>query len=246
MEIEDRWFTFVEKLYAAGNDIAETIRLDDPETSQILGATLLMRTLEHVRATVILLRNNCIVEARTIARCCFENSLFVAALAREGEKFVQDMKSHELATRKSRGELLMRDTADQPDQAAKVELREYLRRTASEIDKRPSLDPKGVSMRGGLALSYNFYSLLSADAAHPTFTSLDRHIDKLPNGDAKGFIVNPVSEPGERAETLEYLAQAAIGVLVGVNEMWAAPKEDALLSELIAEFSRVGEERLER
>jgi hypothetical protein len=245
-DIENQWFGFVDRLYAVGNDIAENIRLEDPENAPVLGAALLMRTLAHIRATVILLRNDCIVEARTITRCCFENSLFVAALAREGEKFVQDMKNQELSMRKSRGELLIRDTADQPEHAGKVELREYLRQIANEIDKRPSLDPKGVSLRGSLALSYNFYARLSADAAHPTFTSLDRHIDKLLSGDSKGFSVNPVCEPDEGADTLALLAQAVIGVLIGVNEMWAQPKEAEAMNELLAEFSRLGEEGLDR
>ena len=195
------------KTYTAGNDIAENIRLR-VENAQVLGATLLMRTLGHSRATIILLRSGCFVEARTITRCCFENSLFVAALARDGEKFVQDMKNHELSMRKARGEALMRDTADQP---GKMELREYLRQIANEIDKRPSLAPKGVSQRGSLALSYNFYALLSADAAHPTFTSLDRHIDKLQNGDPKGFSVNPVCERSEGADTLALLAHPVLG-----------------------------------
>lgn len=245
-DIENQWFGFIERLYAVGNDIAENIRLEDPENAQVLGAPLLMRTLANIRATVILLRNGCTVEARTITRCCFENSLFVAALAREGEKFVQDMKNQELSMRKSHGELLMRDTADQPEDAGKMELREYLRQIANEIDKRPSLDPKGVSQRGNLALSYNFYARLSADAAHPTFTSLDRHIDKFPNGDAKGFSVIPVCEPDEGADTLALLAQAVIGVLIGVNEMWAQPKEAGAMNELLAEFSRLGEEGLDR
>jgi len=239
--IKDEWFGFIEKLYAAGNDVAEHIRLEDPENAQVLGATLLMRTLAHVRATTILLRNDCIVEARTITRCCFENSLFVAALARDGERFVQDMKNHELSTRKARGEALMRDTADQPEQAGKAELREYLRQIANEIDKRPSLDPKGVSGRGSLALSYNFYSQLSADAVHPTFTSLDRHIDKNPDGTAKGFSVNPIHEVGEMADTLALLAQSVLGVLIGVNDLWAPPKETGRISELVSEFSRLSE-----
>jgi hypothetical protein len=203
-----------------------------------------MRTLAHIRATVILLRNGCIVEARTVTRCCFENSLFVAALARDGEKFVQDMKNHELSMRKSRGELLMRDTANEPEHTGKLQLREYLRQIAGEIDKRPSLDPKGVSTRGSLALSYNFYALLSADAAHPTFTSLDRHIDKLPSGDAGGFSVNPTFEPRERADTLALLAQAVLGVLIGVNEMWAQPEQPTAINELVAEFTRLSAQEL--
>ena len=240
-DTEQQWFAFIERLCAAGNDIAENVRLEGPENAQVLGAALLMRTLAHVRATTVLLRNGCIVEARTITRCCFENCLFVAALAREGEKFVQDMKNHELSMRKSRGELLMRDTADEPRQAGKVELREYLRRIANKIDHRPSLDPKAVSLRGDLAQSYNFYALLSADAAHPTFTSLDRHIDKLPAGDAKGFSVNPISEPEEGADTLAFLAKAAIGVLIGVNNMWGQPKKVETMGELLTDFSRLEE-----
>lgn len=71
---------------------------------------------------------------------------------------------------------------------------------------------------------------------------MDRHIDKLPNGDWRGFSINPVSEPGELANTLGLLAQAVIGVLVSVNEMWAQSKEAGVINELVAEFSRLTEE----
>jgi hypothetical protein len=241
VDIKDLWYGFIEKLYAVGNDLAENIKLDNPENAQVLGATLLMRTLAHIRAVVILLRNGQIVEARTITRCCFENSLFVAALAREGETFVQDMKNHELFTRRSRGEILMRDTADAPDESGRVELRKYLCKIAEEIEKSPSLDPKAVAGRGSFPMSYNFYALLSADAAHPSFTALDRHIDKHPNGEAKGFSINPICEPNEEADTLGFLAQAVVGVLSGVNQMWGLPKDEKLIAELVAEFSRLGE-----
>jgi len=52
-------------------------KVGDPK---IIAVLLLIRTLSNFRGTVNLLRADRIVEARTIARCCFENLFHIAAL----------------------------------------------------------------------------------------------------------------------------------------------------------------------
>src|SRR5690348_14484465 len=47
---------------------------------KIVAVLLLIRTLSNFRSTQILLRADRIVEARTVARCCFENLFTIAGL----------------------------------------------------------------------------------------------------------------------------------------------------------------------
>jgi hypothetical protein len=75
---------FATKLERAGEHIFKfacntelKLGADDPE---IIAVLLLIRTLSNFRGTVILLRADRIVEARTVARCCFENIFTIAAL----------------------------------------------------------------------------------------------------------------------------------------------------------------------
>jgi hypothetical protein len=63
---------------------------DDPKVIAVL---LLIRTLSNFRGTLILLRADRIVEARTIARCCFENRFTIAALSKDGQRLISEMRS---------------------------------------------------------------------------------------------------------------------------------------------------------
>jgi hypothetical protein len=71
---------------------------------KIIAVLLLIRTLSNSGGTVILLRADRIVEARTIARCCFENLFHIAALREDGQQFVREMAEDHEASRKARGE----------------------------------------------------------------------------------------------------------------------------------------------
>src|SRR5260370_40361714 len=72
------------------------------DDSKVIAGLLLVRTLSNFRGTVILLRADRIVEARTIARCCFENLFNIAALRKDGQRFVSEMCKDRRASQKSR------------------------------------------------------------------------------------------------------------------------------------------------
>jgi hypothetical protein len=220
------WFKYVRRLQAAGDklvgsiSIPNTTGLRDPKVVAVL---LLFRTQANFRATLKLIRLGMVVETRTVARCCYENQFFIAALAAEGMKFVEEMEADERNSRKMRGQFLLQH-ARGIDEAITERLRGYLRALAKEETKKLKwLNPRDVASRGPLLQAYIFYSQLSADAGHPSLEALDRHLDKTEGEDGvtevHGFLPEPRIEKGEEAETLRYVCQAVLGTYVGVNQL---------------------------
>jgi hypothetical protein len=151
-------------------------KASDPTRMAVL---LLIRTLSNFRGTVMLLRADRIVEARTIARCCFENLFYIAALRYDGQQFVREMAADDKASRKARGEFLIQQTGEIPEAEWQQKLRVFLASLGTDQTKRKSLDPKQVAARGPLLKGYVEYSQLSSDAAHPTLNSLQRYLGPL-------------------------------------------------------------------
>lgn len=62
---------------------------EDRRDPKVVALTLLARTLGAFGAAAMLIANDHVVEARTLARCAHENLFWVAALAKEGKAFVE-------------------------------------------------------------------------------------------------------------------------------------------------------------
>jgi len=123
---------------------------------KIIAVLLLIRTLSNSGGTVILLRADRIVEARTIARCCFETLLHIAALREDGQQFVREMAEDHEASRKARGESFCSRPRDKGRGMAQ-KLRAFLASLGRGQTKRKSLDPKRVAGRGPLLKGYVYY-----------------------------------------------------------------------------------------
>jgi Family of unknown function (DUF5677) len=186
---------------------------------KVIAVLLLIRTLSNFRGTFILLRAERIVEARTLTRCCFENLFHIAALRDDGQHFVREMEEDQKASRKARGEFIMRQTGEISDAEGQQKLRAFLSRLGKT--KRKSLDPKRVAARGPLLKSYVYYSELSCDAAHPTLDCLHRYLGRSEeNGEPVVTIdIDPLIRPEERRVTLLLACEALLGVCIGVKEI---------------------------
>jgi hypothetical protein len=95
---------FATKLERASERVFESASIWNKEPDagaadpKIVAVLLLIRTLSNFRGTLILLRTDRIVEARTLTRCCFENLFTIAALREDGQRFVLEMaEDHERA-----------------------------------------------------------------------------------------------------------------------------------------------------
>lgn len=201
-------------------------RFVDPK---VLALMLASRALSNFRGVFILIENGLVVESRILVRCCFENAFWIAGLQAKGDGFVKKMLEDEMRSRRVRGEWVL---TKKPQLSGEVEkrLREQLKLINKNSDKAKSLSPKDVALSGLLREGYGIYSQLSADAAHPTVTSLNRHVGRSDKGHEALIDVVPAPKDEEIITTWDWACNAMLGVSVGVNEiLGGAPAGQGLL-----------------
>jgi Family of unknown function (DUF5677) len=218
-ELEASWLDFAKRLRPVGMGIfsVSPIKITEQTAAdiRILGLMLLARTLSNLKAAIVLVEGGFIVEAKVIARCCFENSYWVGALLKEGDKFRSSMVQHEMKHKRMRAQTIFSATGGLKSDIGD-KLRQWMR-DHKEYEDSPTLDPKAVCERAENK-SYMFYQHLSWDA-HPSIETLNRYYDP-PNADgAPGIDVDPRVRDAEVIEMLNLLGLAVIGVFLGVAEL---------------------------
>jgi hypothetical protein len=220
--LKAEWLDFAKRLYPVGMGIfgSTTLKITEEGSAdiRILALMLLARTVSNLKAALALVEGGFIVEAKTIARCCFENSYWVGALVKEGNKFRTSMVQHEMKHKRMRAQTLFSTTTKtgefQPQ--IKDKLRQWMR-DHKEYEDSPMLDPKAVCERAENE-SYMFYQHLSWDA-HPSIESLNRYYEPPDANGAPGIDVSPVVRDAEVIEMLNLMCLAVIGVFLGAGEL---------------------------
>jgi hypothetical protein len=118
MTLTDRWLALGDRLHENGkaifdhSDVLESdVGTKDPK---VVALTLLARTIGNFAGVVALLeKDHHLVEARTLARCCYENLLWIASLAKKGEEFIHAMELDDAASRMKRANGLLDWTKQQ-------------------------------------------------------------------------------------------------------------------------------------
>jgi hypothetical protein len=221
-QLKVEWLDFAKRLYPIGMGIfgGTTLKVTEEESADIrvLALMLLARSLSNLKAALALVESGFIVEAKTIARCCFENSYWVGALVKEGNKFRTSMVQHEMKHKRMRAQTIFSTTAKtgelQPE--IKDKLRQWMR-VHKGYEDSPTLDPKAVCERAENE-SYMLYQHLSWDA-HPSIESLNRYYEQPDANGAPGIDVSPVVRDAEVIEMLNLMCLAVIGVFLGVGDL---------------------------
>ncbi len=112
--VKARWLDFAARLRNVGLGIfnGTRIKVTDQRSAdvKVLGLMLLARTLSNLKAALALVDGGFIVEAKTVARCCYENSYLVGALVKEGYKFRTAMVHHEMKHKRMRAQTIFATT----------------------------------------------------------------------------------------------------------------------------------------
>jgi hypothetical protein len=207
---------------------------------KIIGLTLLCRSITNFRAVLVLLRinNPHVVESRTLARMIFENFFFLAALWERGADFVRDMRSDNAANRKALGEFALKklDPSDK-DGPHGFTIRTQIKRLLTEFPKPQKFGVKGVAAATVADTAYLSYSMLSMDA-HPSITSLRRHLQWETEGDTHHLTLNvvPTFKPDERLKTLHEACVALFGVCITINQLLGGTAKSDALRDLFQRF----------
>jgi hypothetical protein len=239
MTLVEDWLQFTDKLLEAGVSVMSTGAVDlatkshaDPKVISLL---LLTRTLSHLKAIRMLIRAGRTVEARILVRNCFENSFYVARLAKDGSKFVAEMLESEKKRRAARGQLLFEHQLEMETET-EAKLREWMRARKS-WQRSETLNPRDISKQTAIEKTYIFYSELSVDA-HPSTDTLARYLLPEDEQGNPGIDLEPSAKPDELADTLHLNACAVLSVLFGANEIMEA-EASQLLTNLANEYQRL-------
>jgi hypothetical protein len=239
-ELRAKWLDFAKRLRPIGMGIfggtKVTVTQEGSADIRIIGLMLLARTLSNLKAAVALTEGGFIVEAKVVARCCFENSYWVGAVVKEGEKFRTSMVQHEMKHKRMRAQTIFSTTRGL-EGAVGDRLREWLR-DHREYEDSPTLDPKDVCKRAGNE-SYMFYQHLSWDA-HPSIQTLNRYYEPPDADGAPGIDVNPVVGDAEVIEMLNLICLAVISVFLGVCEILG--QDNTPTGKMAAEYTTLTEE----
>ena len=185
----------------------------------VLALSLLSRTLSNFQALIALTKERLPVEARVIARCCFENLFMVGGLYTEGKDFADRMKEDDKRGR--RGRIRFSFENENIFESLSSEMQEAVKQRHEENKAAPKvsfLKPKDASELGAFKDMYVIYSQFSGDAAHPTITALARHWGPA-SQEAVYLEVEPNVDENQLDETLHLGCLAMISMMVVVNEM---------------------------
>lgn len=242
----ETWIAFANELRHAALRIFAASEVggngDDGKSQlQIAALTLMARTLSNLEAALLLLREKKIVEARVIARCCYENSLWVLGLLKGGQKFKNEMIGHDMKHQRITLQTVFNSRVDL-EEDREEKLRQWMRDT-KHWETSGTLTPKEVA-KTTADDSHIFYQFLSLDA-QPTIHTLNRHFD--PNdGDAGGIVVEPKMKVSEEIETLNLLCLPVLGVFLNVSQLLGHEEAPPELERISRAYVRLTEATVAR
>lgn len=208
---------------------------------KVVTLSLLSRTIVNFKGVVVLLREELLVEARTLARCCYENLLWADAIRNRGDAFIDEMIEDEMGNRKSLGELILRlrsDKGDGTDSEDSKFLKQHLGTIKKQYPKISKLNVNKTAAKGAIEQAYVTYGLLSLDSVHPSISALGRHL-RSEQDSGETFLsmeIVPRHRPEEFAMTLRMGSEALLGVSLVASEIFGGNKVDHALHILQGEL----------
>ena len=234
------WVAFSEKLCEKVDEFASLpIPVRDGSASDIhlLGLALTARSRGHFVGAIALAKAGMVTDARLLVRGIHENLFFIAGLITEGDAFVKEMMEADQASRDRRAQFMLERPSTVIDVKVRANLQRYLKRSRAENPKPKSLDPKGVARKGPVYDAYLIYSQISDDAAHPSISSLNRHIQV--KGKQAELVFVPPASANELSDTLMWACNGMIGGCVSCSELLHETCLNADIATLAVEYGQL-------
>lgn len=168
-----------------------------------------LRAVSNLQGAIIMAERGMAIEARTLARSVLEDAFCVAALHDDPDAFLEHLETdHALARKGQATAILNLGSKGKFDEKA-------IRKVIDGIPKLRNLGMQGLAKLGPLAQQYLAYRVLSNDGAHPSATSLRRHVDvSSDNSTWAGFRIGPARDR-DIVEALNFAMLAALPVGIG-------------------------------
>lgn len=242
MASREAWEAMAERLQAKGGALFDAADPPLTELGQrdptIVALAFLARTLKAGRAVFLLLDNGQVVEARTITRSILENLMLVAALAKKGSAFVEELRADDVINRQKQANALAAFFGKVGGDAERKANLEAFRQELIDAHGKPNaINMFEAAAVGDVGDAYIAYRVLSTDAAHPSATSISRHI-VVPEDPEAPFTVSgpPVVEETEPADTLGLFCMGLLGVIIAVNQILGGVEAGEPLEDLCRDY----------
>ncbi len=235
----ETWRAFADGLRPEGLHILATSDVreigDEKTRIRILGLMLLSRTLSNLKSSLMLLDAGQTVEARILARCCYENTLWIQGLMHGGKKFMDEVIGDHMKHRRISMRALLK--GEEFDEAREQKVRQWLRDTKN-WETSDTLTPGAIAKKVGDE-AYIFYRQFSLDA-HPSIETLNRYfVPSKADGDRGTIDVEPEFGSDEVVETLNLLCLPVVRVFLGVSHLLGHAETPPRLQDVAEEYKRL-------
>lgn len=223
------WFELAGKvntaLVRAAHTAAKVARADKM-APEAVATRLLMRSCGAFQGALLLAERAMATEARVLIRSLIENAFCVAALLENPETFMQMLEKDHNASRLRQAKFILAEKLT-GDDTKKGKLEKLI----AMLDKGGIMSPKEVATLGPLTKLYLAYLRLSNDAAHPSATSLERHVLVAPDRTGWRYRWGAASRK-ENADTLESAIIAALSIGIGITQLLGDKRGNAAFGPL--------------
>lgn len=242
-EMNQLWFDFADRINGVGQRImngAEAACIGHSTHEPICIATrFLIRSLSGFQAAVLLAERGMTLEAETLVRGLYENSLWLSYLHTAPIAAVAALRIDELRSQRGRDRALLaqmaRSDASDPTLALLLEAR--VAAADQELRGQPRLGIEALAAEGQSDDFYMFYKMLSSGSAHPSFHSLARHLEMNPDGSWSGHVTGPDGDGIARALTLA--SHALLACLAAFSGIWPLGDGANAVQDLLEEHLRL-------
>jgi hypothetical protein len=222
---------------------AAQVKLDQSwaRNPKVIALAILCRSITNFRASLILVQQQQVLEARALVRLMYENLLWLAALRERGAAFVQAMIDDEAFNRKALAKRTLKLTAKQGadlSQPGASKLKSIIEDLEQKFPKTKKLETGKTAEQGSVEITYVQCGRFSFDAVHCSVTALARHISAERIDGTLELIVNvaPPAPPFEVLSTVLRACRALMGAAVAANELMGFTAATATLAALMSEF----------
>jgi hypothetical protein len=240
---------YSQKLLDASIEIVRVSRIDLNERwakdPRVIGLALLCRSITNFRATIRLVQQEQVMEARALVHLLYENLLWLGALRERGLSFVEDMQADEAFNRRALGELTLKITskygADVASSGA-MKLRSIINELDRQHPKMKKLHADKTAADSAVETAIVEYSRFSLDAVHCSVSALGRHLSSERTEKTADLTVSviPRTTPKEVLSTVLHACRALMGAAVGANELVGFTPATNSLAALVTEFENNG------
>jgi hypothetical protein len=201
----EAWHEYGDKLLGVCSGVFDQAQFAEEDktlsNAKVIALALLCRTATNFSALKLLVEEDFVVEARTLARSCYENLFWIGGLAGQGQEFVDKIVHHNDVNKIKTSQQLLQWAKKQNEPIQfETDLDTFLTKLKAETATEKAVDFKSAADAGKVGDAYIIYRVLSTDAAHPSamslnhFVNMDMKAEDFDNPDAEW---TPIQIDGE-------------------------------------------------